>query len=201
MGESRPNRKDMSYRRNPLPVYPKEEDRMDLSYVKSPDPQYESKVKMDVNYHFFSTAIFQVRLGELEAGFKSVQGLESSVEYDVYPEGGANEFVHVFVRPASQPGRLIFEQGVGQKELFTFYHGEIAVGYTFEEIGTVTLFSMQGEAMRSYSFLYPTVVKWELSQLEGNDSQILIRKLEVLHRGIVEEVHDKDVPRWKPKRR
>lgn len=147
---------------------------------------------------------FIVTLGNLLCGFSSITNIEDAIEYDSIQEGGVNDRVLTWQKPAAQQHRLIFEKGTGRSNIWYYKDSVLHLGHTYADGGSILLIDRSSETeaaslggmkirdlrnqdvriLRKYSFDNPMVVRWEATNLGGNDAQIMIDRMEVVHDGL-----------------
>ncbi len=128
---------------------------------------------------------FQLILGNYVLGFARASGLEDSVDYESYSEGGVNDYPWVSVKPSQQPHILTLEKGAQLRPLLgntvkLLPGTEIAGG-----VG-LTVFDESGTNRRTFRSEWAMVVKWELSGLDASANEVLIERIEIAHSGMRE---------------
>lgn len=121
--------------------------------------------------------------------FRSVTGLEVTVETQDIPEGGQNGFVH------KMPGRmtwphLVFRRGVTESnavfEWLTKSSGEgFAAGQNrlTRSTGAVTAIADDGTRLRSWEFIDVFPIRWKGPEFSMDSQTLLEEELEVAHHG------------------
>jgi phage tail-like protein len=121
--------------------------------------------------------------------FRSVRGLELTVDVETYVEGGQNQFVHKLPGTLHWPN-LIFSRGMVESDaLFTWVSnssGEnfAANGNTLKRsTGAVTAVSYTGTRLRAWEFTDVFAVRWTGPEFNVDNPQQLVEELEVAHNG------------------
>ena len=121
--------------------------------------------------------------------FRSVRGLELTVDVETYVEGGQNQFVHKLPGTLHWPN-LIFSRGMVESDaLFTWVSnssGEnfAANGNTVKRsTGAVTAVSYTGTRLRAWEFTEVFAVRWTGPEFNVDNPQQLVEELEVAHNG------------------
>lgn len=120
---------------------------------------------------------FLVCIGREQYGFSRVSGLRRTRENFTIPEGGLNDRVHILPGPARQGGTVRLERGVYTGEYLPFY----MVGERIPESMTVELWDPPGGAGKKkiYRLTGLVVRSWEAGDLDANQNQILIDRIEL----------------------
>ena len=128
---------------------------------------------------------FQLILGSYILGFARASGLDDSVDYDSYSEGGANDYPWVSVKPSQQPHILTLEKGAQLRPLLG---KSIKLLPGTEIVGGVGLmvFGETDLPCRYFFSDWAMVVKWELSSLDASANEVLIERIEIAHSGLRE---------------
>ena len=122
---------------------------------------------------------FNVTIGAFSIGFASVSGVERDTEVFTYQEGGLNDRVHVFSKPAAAPGNLVMEKGVCPLTANPFY----MVGERIDVPLTLQIMNNTRTPAKTYVFTDCIVKKWSVSRLSATDSTLLIDTFEVAYGG------------------
>ncbi len=129
---------------------------------------------------------FQLVFTQYVLGFARASGLEDSVDYDIYAEGGVNDFPWVWAKPSQQPHILTLERGAQLRPLFG-KKVTLLPGTEIEGGIVVKILDVDGKkALRSFQCENAMVVKWELSQLDASSNEVLIERIEIAHSGFRE---------------
>lgn len=129
---------------------------------------------------------FIVTIGPLLTSFAKISGIGRSIEYESKEEGGSNEFVHLIKKNSNlQSNTLILEKGVGRiNPLVLSEDGMIRVGERLSMPGTIVILNSNNDISKIYGFEDIVIVKWEISQLDAQSSEVLIDKVELIHSGL-----------------
>lgn len=128
---------------------------------------------------------FELYFGKWKLGFSRASGLEDSVDYDTYLEGGDTQGPHLFLRQGQQPHILTLEKGAQLRPLLgdsvkllpgTYIQGGIAL----------TVWDTAGKSKRNFQAIWAMITKWELSQLDAASNEVLIERVEIAHSGLRE---------------
>jgi phage tail-like protein len=122
---------------------------------------------------------FNVTLGAFSIGFSSVSGVERDTEVYTYQEGGLNDRVHVFSKPAAAAGTLAMEKGVCPLSANPFY----MVGERIDVPLTLQIMKKIKTPAKTYVFTDCVVKKWSVSRLSASESTLMIDTFEVAYGG------------------
>ncbi|MDF2881814.1 MAG: conserved hypothetical phage tail region protein [Clostridiaceae bacterium] len=130
---------------------------------------------------------FIVTIGPLLTSFAKVSGIGRSIEYESREEGGRNDFVHLIRKnPSLQSNTLRLEKGVGRfNPLILSANGMIKLGVKIPLPGTIIVLNNNNDISKVYGFGDITIVKWEISDLDAQSSEVLLDKVELIHSGLV----------------
>jgi len=124
---------------------------------------------------------FMVTVGGISMGFKSVSGIARKIEVLTYQEGGVNDYVHTFPKPAASEGVLTLEKGVYADIYNPFY----IVG---EPLGVPLILIVNdhlGLPAKTYSFMDCMVKSWSAAELDAQRNEVLIDKFEVTYSSFI----------------
>lgn len=124
---------------------------------------------------------FVVTLGLLTYSFSKVTNISNSMELETVPEGGYNDSPRFFPKQKTKVETLVLERGVqtGQRlgtDLKVGMHVYIAI----------IMVMNGGKVAKTYSFEEGIVTKWEVGGLEAVGKQLLLKKVEITHTGLLE---------------
>jgi hypothetical protein len=125
---------------------------------------------------------FMVTIGPVEMGFKNVSGVSRKIEVFTYQEGGLNDYVHTFAKPAASEGVLTLEKGVHAGYNPFYLVGE-PLGYPLVLIVN-NHFSVPE---KTYTFMNCMVKSWSVSDLDALKNEVLIDKFEVVYSNFIIE--------------
>ena len=129
-------------------------------------------------------AAFKVNIGTETYSFTKIRNISEVVETETVQEGGNNWTVHNLAKPTTSSHRLILELGF----LVTGNDPGLTAG---SRVYDVTIMVMEhGSVKKSYSFEEGIVIKWEISDLDALQGQVVYNTVEILHSGLQEgKVH------------
>ena len=133
---------------------------------------------------------FKVFFGSTQINFARVSNVQRSVEHEDLLEGGLNDYVHVLTKPGSASGTLTLEKGVAADQNLTKLMRALAPGARISTPVTILLYYRQSDGwkpVRSWGFEDGMVTRWELGNLDGLGSEVIIEKLEISHAGLTEQ--------------
>lgn len=133
---------------------------------------------------------FLLEVDGVEIGtFRSVKGLELTVDVEQYTEGGQNGYVHKFPGVLHWPN-LVFSRGmVASDALFQWVKNSAgedfaAAGNKLKRCtGAVTALSYTGERLRAWEFDSVFAVRWTGPEFSVDSDAQLVEELEVAHNG------------------
>ena len=133
---------------------------------------------------------FKVFFGSTQINFARVSNVQRAVEHEDFTEGGLNDYVHVLTKPGSASGTLTLEKGVAADQNLTKLMRALAPGTRISTPVTILLYYRQSDGwkpVRSWGFEDGMVTRWELGNLDGLGSEVIIEKLEISHAGLKEQ--------------
>lgn len=122
---------------------------------------------------------FRVFIGKHSLSFMKVSGLNRSVETEVVSEGGYGSMMHIMESPSKSPKILRLESGV--------YRGKDAIlnrlcpGMYLPEGVLVSVLGLDGEKKVVYAAENAFVTKWEISELNAENGQVLVSTFEIAY--------------------
>jgi phage tail-like protein len=131
-------------------------------------------------YHVFRYII------ELESltvgGFSRVKGLTRETKFEVYREGGVNDFEHKLASLTTF-GNLILERGLITSELWDWHEQVVNGSILRRKITIVLRDENKAEVWRWHADgAFP--VKWSVSDFDAGSSQVVIESIEFAHHGL-----------------
>lgn len=122
------------------------------------------------------------------AGFSECTGLEATVEFQEYREGGQNSFVHKFPTRATF-ANLTFRHGVIylSDDLWS-WHNDFVQGRGKRKDGTIVLLDESRKPAKVWQFRRGLPTKWVGPSLNANQSAVAIESLEIAHEGLTLQV-------------
>lgn len=134
---------------------------------------------------FYYSVVFSISPHKDDVHFQSVSGL--SVEYDTepYKEGGENRFVHQLPLRTKYPN-LVLKRGLLLTSVVTQW---CMAAFTLRKFIPADLVVMlkndKGLPLRTWSVVHAIPVKWSISDLNADKSEILVETLELSYRYFV----------------
>ena len=120
--------------------------------------------------------------GITSGGFTRVKGLSREVKHESYREGGVNEYEHKLITQVSYPV-VVLERGLALDDLWKW-----ALAAADGEVRRRTLrIRLQNEANEpawAWQIEYALPVKWAVSDLDAQTSQVVMESLELAHHGL-----------------
>ena len=139
---------------------------------------------------FYFKLSFSGISGTVDTAFKEVSGSTMEMGMEEIAEGGNNRFNHR-VPTAVKFSNLVLKRGLAPKnsELITWCKNTLEGGLA-EAIETkniiVHLLNENGDPLNSWSFMNTWPVKWEASNLNAMNNEILIETLEFSYSSFTE---------------
>lgn len=122
---------------------------------------------------------FRVSIENHLVPFMKVSGFNRSVEMEMVPEGGYSGMVHMMESPSKSPGTLRLEGGI--------YNGKDAIlnqllpGMYLEQGVVVTVLGLDSSIQAVYVAEDAFVSKWEISELNAENGQVLVNTFEIAY--------------------
>ncbi len=113
-------------------------------------------------------------------GFSECSGLESSLEFETYLEGGVNDRVHRFATRMNY-SNIVLSRGVGLSEDLFLWHEEFQNGLGSRRDGLIILQDTLGLPIKTWSFSRGLPIKWTGPAFKADESAIAIERLEIVH--------------------
>jgi phage tail-like protein len=123
--------------------------------------------------------------GILSGGFLRVKGLAREVKYESYREGGVNEYEHKLITQVIYPV-LVLERGLALEDLWTWAQAA-ADGEVERKTLRIRLQDEAGKAGEkpwAWQIQDALPVKWSVSDLDAQSSQVVMETLELAHHGL-----------------
>lgn len=132
--------------------------------------------------------VFGLKLDDVTIGyFSECSGIQ--VEYEVleHPEGGENRFVHKLRGRMKYPN-LVLKRGITHELALQKW---IFQTKDWDQRGqvTVTMYSHDNRAVRSWAFANAFPVKWQGPTMNAKSNEIGTEVIEIAHRGLVPTVY------------
>ena len=162
-------------------------ERMDLAQTRE---KRESTMRPSSAPPLVGNQQFKVFFGSTQINFARVSNVQRSVEHEDLMEGGLNDYVHVLTKPGGQSGTLTLEKGVAADSSLTKLMRALEPGTRITTPVTILLYSRDASGWkpaRAWGFEDGMVTRWELGNLDGLGSEVIIEKLEISHAGLTEQ--------------
>lgn len=128
---------------------------------------------------------FRVAFGPLVYSFSKVSNLSDSVEYEAYQEGGNNSYPVLLKKSKTRMETMTLERGVwaGPRDI------PMRTLTTGVWVAAVIIMVMSRQkVVKSYFFEQGVITKWELGDLNAVGNELLIKRVEITHNGLHENV-------------
>ena len=162
-------------------------ERMDLAQTRE---KRESTMRPSSAPPLVGNQQFKVFFGSTQINFARVSNVQRSVEHEDLMEGGLNDYVHVLTKPGGQSGTLTLEKGVAADSSLTKLMRALEPGTRITTPVTILLYYRDASGWkpaRAWGFEDGMVTRWELGNLDGLGSEVIIEKLEISHAGLTEQ--------------
>jgi phage tail-like protein len=116
------------------------------------------------------------------AGFTRVKGLSREVKHESHREGGVNDYEHKLVTQVSYPV-VVLERGLALDDLWKWALA-VADGDVQRKTIRIRLQNEANEKMWAWQLEYALPVKWTVSDLDAQSSQVLMESVEFAHHGL-----------------
>ena len=140
---------------------------------------------MSVHDDLVSNNRFVVSIGPATFSFSSVTNISHSINVDDIQEGGRNDTPRFVVSPKRTGDQLVLERGI-QTGMQAKHAGETFTPGASICLCTIMVLDRSMSIAKAYSFDEGIVTKWEIDNLDANDSRILVRRVEIRHSGLYE---------------
>lgn len=124
--------------------------------------------------------------GITSGGFSRVKGLSREVKHESYREGGVNEYEHKLFTQVTYPV-LVLERGLALNDLWQWAL-DAADGNIRRRTIRLRLQNEANEKQWAWQIENAIPVKWSLSDLDANSSQVVMETLELAHHGLRDAV-------------
>ena len=126
---------------------------------------------------------FLVNIGQNTFSFARIRNVSEVLETEAVREGGDNWHVHALAKQHSSPQKLTLERGLladpDGKVPFELKPGTM--------VSSVTIMVMQrGSKKKSYYFDQGIVTKWDISDFDALQGNVLYQTVEITHSGLYE---------------
>lgn len=126
---------------------------------------------------------FIVSFGVVLYSFARVSNLSDSFEVEAVSEGGCNGCQRLLMKPKSKLETLILEKGI-QKSIAGIQGDMLRTGIPVSSVTVMVL--DRGMVRKSYFLEEGVITKWEVGSLDALGKDVLIKKVEITHSGLVE---------------
>lgn len=131
---------------------------------------------------FYYSVAFSISPNRNDLRFQSVSGLSVQYEMEEYKEGGENRFVHKLpVR--TKYDNLILKRGMLIDSVVTQW---CMLAFTLRKFIpadlTIILLNEQGTPLRTWNIVHAIPVKWSITDLSADKSEIVVETLELSYR-------------------
>ncbi|MGE5109252.1 MAG: phage tail protein [Acidobacteriaceae bacterium] len=120
--------------------------------------------------------------GIVSGGFTRVKGLSRELKHESYREGGVVEYEHKLVTQVSFPV-LVLERGLALDDLWKWAQAA-ADGDVQRKTVWIRLQNEAGEKAWSWQVEWALPVKWTATDLDAQNSQVVMESLELAHHGL-----------------
>jgi phage tail-like protein len=120
--------------------------------------------------------------GITSGGFTRVKGLSREVRHESYREGGVNEYEHKLLTQVTYPV-VVLERGLVHADLWLWALAA-SEGFVLRRTIRVRLQNEAGEKVWAWQIEHALPVKWSASDLDAQQSQVVMESLELAHHGL-----------------
>ena len=120
--------------------------------------------------------------GITSGGFSRVKGISREIKYESYREGGVNEYEHQLLTQVSHPV-VVLERGLANDDLWKWALAA-ADGFVLRRTIRIRLRDEAGGAAWAWQIENALPVKWSMSDLDGQSTQLAMESLELAHHGL-----------------
>lgn len=120
--------------------------------------------------------------GITSAGFTRVKGLSREVKHESFREGGVNDYEHKLFTQVSYP-IVVLERGLALEDLWTWALAT-ADGDVERKTIRLRLHDEANEKQWAWQIEHALPVKWAVSDLDAQASQVVMETLELAHHGL-----------------
>ena len=126
---------------------------------------------------------FLVNIGQHTYSFARIRNISEVLETEAVREGGDNWHVHALAKQLSSPQKITMERG-----LLADPDGKVPVVLMpGTMVSSVTIMVMQrGSKKKSYYFDQGIVTKWDISDFDALQGNVLYQTVEITHSGLYE---------------
>jgi phage tail-like protein len=127
---------------------------------------------------------FRVEILGLEVGgFTEVAGLERTVEFEDFREGGVNDHTHKLATVTKYPN-LSLKRGLADAVELWQWHQDVVNGKIARRQVNVLLMDVAGQDTWRWVVEQAYPVKWSGASLNSSGSAVFVESVELVHNGI-----------------
>lgn len=120
--------------------------------------------------------------GIASGGFVRVKGLQREMKFELFREGGVNEYEHKLFTQMTYPS-VILERGLALEDLWKWALAA-SEGDIQRKTVWIRLQNEAGEKAWAWQLDWAMPVKWSSTDLDAMSSQVAIESLELAHHGL-----------------
>ena len=120
--------------------------------------------------------------GITSGGFTRVKGIAREVRHESYREGGVNEYEHKLVTQVTYPV-VVLERGLALDDLWAWAQAT-ADGEVQRKTIRIRLRNEANAPGFAWQIEHALPVKWMASDLDAQQSQVVMESLELAHHGL-----------------
>lgn len=120
--------------------------------------------------------------GITSGGFTRVKGITREVKHESYREGGVNEYEHKLLTQVAHPV-VVLERGLALDDLWTWALAA-ADGEVVRKTIRIRLQNEANDKKWAWQIEHALPVKWTASDLDAQNSQVVMESLELAHHGL-----------------
>lgn len=122
---------------------------------------------------------FRVLLDNNLVSFSKITGLNASVETELLAEGGRSQHSYIMELPAKSPKTLRMEGGLyGDKSAIL---NKLRPGMYLPRGVVIMVLDLSGRMQKKYVIDTAVVTKWEISDLDAGNGQVLVNTFELAY--------------------
>ena len=138
---------------------------------------------MSIPQSLLLSSNFLVNIGQNTFSFARIRNISEVLETEAVREGGDNWHVHALAKQLSSPQKITMERG-----LLADPDGKVPVVLMpGTMVSSVTIMVMQrGSKKKSYYFDQGIVTKWDISDFDALQGNVVYQTVEITHSGLHE---------------
>lgn len=133
----------------------------------------DKSAKLALNYRF------KVLIDNQPVSFAKVTGLNMNVETEMISEGGHNGAGYILEVPTKSSNVMRLERGIYKKD--TSILAKLRPGMYLNHGVVVMVLGLDGEIQIKYSAERAVVTRWEVSELNAENGQVLVSTFEIAY--------------------